>query len=63
MPKSLDINKFIDAVLRRQRAVTSMHSLMPPLAIAAVRPIVHMRPKPPAKNRPAPPQYHGASNM
>lgn len=63
MPKRLDIHKFMDAVLQRQRTVASMHNMTPPVHTAATRPIVHMRPKPPAKNRPAPPQYHGASNM
>ncbi|TGP65474.1 hypothetical protein EN868_03235 [Mesorhizobium sp. M2D.F.Ca.ET.225.01.1.1] len=63
MPKSLDINKFIEAVLRRQRTIASMHTIAPQIPISAARPIVHMRPKPPAKNRPAPPQFRGASNM
>ncbi|MGX9144955.1 hypothetical protein [Mesorhizobium sp. 128a] len=60
---ALDIKKFVNAVLRRQRMVVSLHNMTPLVEIAAARPIIHIRPKPTSKSRPAPPQLRGASNM
>lgn len=56
-----EVRSFVAKLVKRERVAAKQHVNSPMVKTLANRP-VHIKPRP-ARNRPAPPQHHAASNM
>ncbi|TPI27051.1 hypothetical protein FJW08_25860 [Mesorhizobium sp. B3-2-1] len=60
-PFMFEVRSFVAKMVKRERMAAEQRVTLPIVKTLADRP-VHIKPRP-AKNRPAPPQHHAASNM